>query len=95
MYWAQMFDDRIRKADLNGGNVETLLAWPEVDDAVGIALDLPLEAADIPTVSDWGLFAMAAVILAAGAHVVNRRCKLRSRGKGASGTHPAFGSPTR
>ena len=79
MYWSQMFDDRIRQADLNGDNVETLLAWPVVDDSVGIALDLPLEASDIPTVSEWGLIAMAALLFSAGAYIVIRRSELRSR----------------
>ncbi|MBI1826361.1 MAG: hypothetical protein HY287_15550 [Planctomycetes bacterium] len=39
IYWAQSFDDRIQHADSSGANAVTLLSWPQVNGAVGIAVD--------------------------------------------------------
>ncbi|MFQ5495892.1 MAG: YncE family protein, partial [Phycisphaerae bacterium] len=39
VYWAQTVGDRIRRADLDGLNVETLLTTPLLDDATALAID--------------------------------------------------------
>ena len=39
LYWAQRFEDRIIRAELSTGATTTILEWPELDDAVGLALD--------------------------------------------------------
>jgi hypothetical protein len=39
IYWAQMYNDRIMRADLNGDNAVILVEWPESSDPVAIALD--------------------------------------------------------
>lgn len=79
LYWAQTFEDRIVRADLDGENLETILTTLEVDDPVAIALDPPLAALGIPTVSQWGLLVLVALLLCVGAFVITKRSPRRAR----------------
>ncbi len=73
IYWAQTVGNSIKRSDLNGGKLETLVEWPWVDGPVGIGL-VPTEfAGAIPAVSEWGLAAMTLLILTAGTLVLVRR----------------------
>ncbi len=41
LYWAQRIGDRIVAANVPSNTTATILQWPQVDDAVGLALDAP------------------------------------------------------
>ena len=39
VHWAQLYEDRIMRAELNGDSPEFLWEWPQANDPVGIAVD--------------------------------------------------------
>jgi len=41
LYWAQGVDDLIRRHDPTSGVVDTVLQWPDLEDAVAVAVDEP------------------------------------------------------
>jgi len=66
MYWAEKGTARIRRADLDGTNVEDCVTADDgLDFPYGLALALP-EEPTIPTVSEWGMVAMALLLLTVG-----------------------------
>lgn len=72
MYWTLMAG-KIERANLDGSGVETILYTAQ---ARGIALDLTVPP--IPTVSEWGVTAMAALFLGAGAIITRQRARARN-----------------
>jgi hypothetical protein len=71
MYWPDAEADKIQRADLDGTNVEDPVTG--VTGLAGITLDFSTPPENIPTVSGWGLVAMALLVLAAGTMIFARR----------------------
>ena len=76
MYWVDTGTEKIQRADLDGTGVEDLVTTG-LRNLSGIAIDVRVSSAGpedpIPTVSQWGLTALALLLLTLGTVVVNRK----------------------
>ncbi len=80
MYWADSDTEKIQRANLDGSSVEDLVTtglWHPN----GIALEQrPSVPPPIPTLSEWGLMVMTALLMASGWRmIVQRRSRLHAR----------------
>ena len=70
VYWTHIVGGLIERANLDGSELATVLDTGSLE-VKGIALDL--RPTDIPTLSQWGLITMIALLLGAGAIIIRRR----------------------
>jgi hypothetical protein len=80
MYWAERGARVIRRSNLDGSNVEDFVTASDVGnpnlDIRG--LTIVYNSTPIPTLSVWGLMAMAAILLGAGLFVLRKQFNLRA-----------------